>query len=81
MITYCMLECIWLKKTTLNQSKLPSQQTRDIEPMLGQCCINVGPMLVHRLRRWPNIGPTLAQCNVFAGIHAQQIQDVEPMLC
>ena len=24
-------------------------------------------MLGHRLRRWPNIGPTMAQCLVFAG--------------
>ena len=29
----------------------------------------VGQMLVHRLRRWPNIGPLLDQCLVFA-IHA-----------
>ena len=25
-------------------------------------------MLVHRLRRWPNIKPTMAQCLVFAGL-------------
>ena len=25
-------------------------------------------MLVHRLRRWPNIAPALGQCLVFAGI-------------
>ena len=25
-------------------------------------------MLVHRLRRWPNIEPTIAQCLVFAGM-------------
>ena len=24
-------------------------------------------MLVHRLRRWPNIEPTMGQCIVFAG--------------
>ena len=30
---------------------------------------NVGLMLGHRLRRWPNIKPTLAQCIVFAGIN------------
>ena len=29
---------------------------------------NVGPMLVHRLRRWPNIGPTLGRYLVFAGL-------------
>ena len=29
---------------------------------------NVGPMLGHRLRRWPNIGPTLGRCLVFAGL-------------
>ena len=29
---------------------------------------NVGPMLAHRLRRWPNIGPTLDRCVVFAGL-------------
>ena len=28
---------------------------------------NVGLMLAHRLRRWPNIKPTLFQCVVFAG--------------
>ena len=28
----------------------------------------VGSMLFHRLRRWPNIEPTLAWCLVFAGI-------------
>ena len=28
----------------------------------------VGSMLVHRLRRWPNIKPTMAQCLVFAGL-------------
>ena len=28
---------------------------------------NVGIMLVHRLRRWPNIDPTLGECLVFAG--------------
>ena len=27
-----------------------------------------GSMLVHRLRRWPNIEPTMTQCLVFAGI-------------
>ena len=26
-------------------------------------------MLVHRLRRWPSIEPTIAQCFVFAGIY------------
>ena len=25
-------------------------------------------MLAHRLRRWPNIGQTLARCVVFAGL-------------
>ena len=25
-------------------------------------------MLVHRLRRWPNIDPTLVQCRVFVGM-------------
>ena len=29
---------------------------------------NVGPMLVHRLRRWTNIAPTLFERHVFAGI-------------
>ena len=28
---------------------------------------NIGSMLVQRLRRWPNIKPTLVQCVVFAG--------------
>ena len=28
---------------------------------------HVGLMLGHRLRRWPNIKPTLLQCVVFAG--------------
>ena len=35
-----------------------SQQTRDIVPIL-----------VHRLRRWPNIEPTMGQCIVFAGLN------------
>ena len=26
----------------------------------------VGSMLAHRLRRWPNIEPTMGQCPVFA---------------
>ena len=29
---------------------------------------SVGLLLVHRLRRWPNIKPTLSQCLVLAGI-------------
>ena len=29
---------------------------------------NVRPMLDHRLRRRPNIGPTLCRCVMFAGI-------------
>ena len=29
---------------------------------------NAGPMLVHRLRRWPNIVPALGWCIVFAGL-------------
>ena len=29
---------------------------------------NVCPMLVHRLRHWPNIGQTLGRCVVFAWI-------------
>ena len=28
---------------------------------------NVGLMLGHRLRRWPNSKPTLGRCIVFAG--------------
>ena len=38
-----------------------SQQTRDIDPML-----------VHRLRRRPSIGPTLGRCLVFAGKQSWQ---------
>ena len=30
---------------------------------------NVGTMLAHRLRRWPNIVPTLGKRLVFAGIY------------
>ena len=33
----------------------------------GKCEPNVALMLVHRLRRWPNIKPKLGQCIVFAG--------------
>ena len=29
---------------------------------------NAGLMLVHRLRRWPNINPTLVGCLVFADL-------------
>ena len=29
---------------------------------------NVGTMLAHRLRRWPNIAPRLGGCLVFAGM-------------
>ena len=29
---------------------------------------NTGPMLVHRLRRWPITGPILGGCIMFAGI-------------
>ena len=28
---------------------------------------NAEPMLVHRLRRWPNIRTTMSRCLVFAG--------------
>ena len=28
---------------------------------------NAGLLLAHRLRRWPNIKPTLVRCLVFAG--------------
>ena len=31
-------------------------------------CPGVGPTLRHRLRRWPNIGPTPGQSVVFAGL-------------
>ena len=30
--------------------------------------LNVGSMLDHCLRRWPNIDPTLGGCLVFAGM-------------
>ena len=33
--------------------------------ILSQCWL----MLVHRVRRWPNIKPTLAQCLVAPGAH------------
>ena len=38
------------------------QQTRDIPP-------NVGSMLFHRLRRWPNIDPPLGGRFLFAGLN------------
>ena len=41
----------------IRKSMNASQQTRDIDPMLGQ-----------RRRRWTNIGPTLAECLVFSGL-------------
>ena len=42
-------------------------------------------MFVHRLRRWPNIKPTLTQCLVLAGActtkpAAQQTRGVKPVL-
>ena len=43
---------------------------KDIEPLLIQYWSSVaivGSMLVQRLRRLPNIEPTMAQCLVFAG--------------
>ena len=65
--------------------------TRDVHPVLVQCCptvydtgtiliqqlvnvlslvlvSNVGGMLCHRLRRWPNIPPPLDERFVFAGV-------------
>ena len=30
-------------------------------------------MLVHRLRRWPNIGPTLGRNLVFAGMYSVSV--------
>ena len=37
-------------------------------------------MLVHRLRRWPNIKPTMAQCLVFACIlHIYRALDFNPL--
>ena len=35
---------------------------------------NVGLMLGHRLRRWPNIKPTLFQCVVFAGMGGKRMR-------
>ena len=34
---------------------------------------NVWPMLAHRLRRWPNIGQTLARCVVFVGMVTERL--------
>ena len=43
---------------------------------------NVGPMLVHCLRRWPSIVPTLGGCSVFAGKGQEgKVDNVSPMLC
>ena len=40
---------------------------------------NVASMLAHRLRRWPNMKPTLAQCLMFARIRAPTWLDVIPV--
>ena len=38
---------------------------------------NAGPMLAHRLRRWPSIKPELVQRLVFAGLRStQQTQNI-----
>ena len=34
-------------------------------------------MLVHRLRRWPNIKPTLGQCIVFAEIKQSHVYKLQ----
>ena len=41
---------------------------------------NVGLMLGHRLRRWPNIKPTLFECLVFAGIANLCKSDIFPFI-
>ena len=45
------------------QLNLPINITRSYCPQL----LNVGSMLAHHLRRWPNIEPTLGKRLVFAG--------------
>ena len=45
---------------------MPSKKTR-------QYTI-VGSMLGHRLRRWPNIEPTMGECLVFDGQHSAPLQ-------
>ena len=37
-------------------------------PVNTSCWANAGLMLAHRLRRWPNINPSLAQRVLFAGM-------------
>ena len=51
----------------ITTSILRAQQTRDID---GH---NVGLLLAHRLRRWPNIIPTLSKSLVFVAIQLRAV--------
>ena len=42
---------------------------------------DVGTMFGQRRRQWPNIGPTLAQCLVFAGICSHPVQSIITLKC
>ena len=46
----------------------PDQQTRGAAE-------SVGLMVAHRLRRWPNISPTLGQRLVFLALHCLPIRE------
>ena len=56
------------------RQELPAQQTPDNDP-------NVCLMLVHRLRRWPNIKPTLDQRLCWVGSVEQLLKTSVLVLC
>ena len=81
MLVYCWYRVVDAVPTLNQYCFNVSQALPDIEPMLYQCAVdgvphhpcvsnkqdkaNVGLMLAHRLRRWPNNNPTLVHCLVF----------------
>ena len=62
LLTYFLGSCTGL---VLGLIKVLESQTK--QPGQHDTSTNVEPMLGHRLRRWPNNGPTLGGCLVFAG--------------
>ena len=55
---------IHIMAVILDDTKTPQM----LYPSKHDTLNNVGLMLAHCLRRWPNIKPTLFQCVVFSGI-------------
>ena len=57
--------CSAKPKCSISLQLLPFGFARPTDPENTSHSAIVGSMLVHRLRRWPNIEPTMVQCLVF----------------